>query len=236
MIIIFNLILLYSTLNNEGELYMITEQTLDSIFKAYDVRGIVGTELTEEVAERIGRAMATWLPDEGTVAIGRDMRPDSLKLAEALIKGLTEQGRDVWDIGEVTSDMIYFTTGHYNLAGGMMVTASHNPGDFNGIKFCGKNAKAIGIESGLLEIKELVKKNGWTTDKKPGTAIQKDVIEGIIVMRKGENPAEVLDRVRDKVKDLNDNILPKDVYVYFKFKKIIIKSDSKLSISNAKEI
>jgi phosphomannomutase len=157
---------------------MITEQTLESIFKAYDVRGIVGTELTEEVAERIGRAMATWLPDEGTVAIGRDMRPDSFKLAEALIKGLTEQGRDVWDIGEVTSDMIYFTTGHYNLAGGMMVTASHNPGDFNGIKFCGKNAKAIGIESGLLEIKELVKKNDWTTDKKQGTAIQKDVIEG----------------------------------------------------------
>jgi phosphomannomutase len=157
---------------------MITERNLDTIFKAYDVRGIVGKELNEEVAENIGRAMASWLPDKGTVAIGRDMRPDSLRLAQALIKGLTEQGRDVWDIGEVTSDMIYFTTGHYNLAGGMMVTASHNPGDFNGIKFCGKNAKAIGIESGLLEIKKLVKNNQWSIAPKPGAVTSKDVIEG----------------------------------------------------------
>lgn len=154
------------------------EAVYDSIFKAYDVRGIVGTELNGEVAERIGRAVAVWLPAKGAVAVGRDMRPDSAELAQALIKGLTEQGRDVWDIGEVTSDMIYFTTGHHKLAGGVMVTASHNPGDFNGIKFCGEGARPIGIESGLLEIKDLAIKNKWEASSVVGKVEEKDVIEG----------------------------------------------------------
>lgn len=153
------------------------DNVFDQIFKAYDVRGKVGTELTPDVAERIGRAVALWLPSKGTIAIGRDMRPDSAELANALIKGLTEQGRDVWDIGEVTSDMIYFTTGHYELAGGLMVTASHNPGDFNGIKFCGEGAKPIGIESGLIDIRDLAIKNSWPTNETPGSVTQKDVIE-----------------------------------------------------------
>ena len=69
-----------------------------------------GTELTPEVVTKIGRAYADWLPNEGAVAVGRDMRPDSKELADALIEGLCQQGRDVIDIGEVTSDMIYFAT------------------------------------------------------------------------------------------------------------------------------
>lgn len=150
---------------------------LATIFKAYDVRGKVGDELNPEVVERIGRAVATWLPSKGTVAVGRDMRPDSAELAGALIEGLTKQDRDVWDIGEVTSDMIYFTTGHYKLAGGIMITASHNPGDYNGIKFCGENAKPIGIESGLLEIRDLATNNKWDTPSKLGEITQKDVTE-----------------------------------------------------------
>ncbi len=146
------------------------------IFKAYDVRGKVGSELTPAVTERIGRAVAAWLPAQGTVAVGRDMRPDSAELAAALIKGLTEQGRDVWDIGEVTSDMIYFTTGHYKLAGGVMITASHNPGDYNGIKFCGEGAKPIGVESGLQDIRDLAVKNQWPTATL-GAVTEKDVTE-----------------------------------------------------------
>src|SRR5690606_34956484 len=106
------------------------QQELKNIFKAYDVRGRVGTELTAEISEQIGKALADWLPDDGVVAVGRDMRPDSAELAAALIAGLTSQGREVWDIGEVTSDMVYFAVGHYNLAGGAMVTASHNPGEY----------------------------------------------------------------------------------------------------------
>src|SRR5205809_243695 len=107
-----------------------------NIFKAYDIRGKVGTELTADIARRVGMALAQWLPNQGTVAVGRDMRPDSAELAQAVIDGLRAQGRDVIDIGQVTSDMIYFAVGHLNLAGGAMVTASHNPGADNGIKLC----------------------------------------------------------------------------------------------------
>lgn len=151
--------------------------SLANIFKAYDVRGKVGSELTPGVVERIGRAVATWLPTEGIVAVGRDMRPDSAALANALIAGLTAQGRDVWDIGQVTSDMIYFAAGHFKLAGGVMITASHNPGEYNGIKFCGELAKPIGIESGLAEIRDLAQQNEWQAPANSGSVTEKDVTE-----------------------------------------------------------
>lgn len=127
---------------------------LDNIFKAYDIRGKVGSELTPEVSEAVGKAFADWLPNAGSVAVGRDMRPDSAELANAIIVGLQAQGRDVIDIGEVTSDMIYFAVGHNDLAGGAMVTASHNPGVYNGIKLCREEARPVGLESGLAEIRD----------------------------------------------------------------------------------
>src|SRR5688572_26305671 len=99
---------------------------LSHIFKAYDIRGKVGTELTPEICKNIGRAFADWLPTKGIVAVGRDMRPDSEQLTKAFIEGLTEQGLDVWDIGMVTSDMSYFAVGKFNLAGSAVITASHN--------------------------------------------------------------------------------------------------------------
>ncbi len=150
---------------------------MDSIFKAYDVRGKVGTELTPKVCQTIGQAVAEWLPNKGIVAVGRDMRPDSEELSKALIKGLTDQGRPVWDIGEVTSDMIYFTTGHFQLAGGVMITASHNPGEYNGIKFCREDARPIGIDTGLSEIRDLSLKNNFTKFDTFGKVTQKDVAE-----------------------------------------------------------
>lgn len=148
----------------------------DLIFKAYDIRGKVGSELNDKTVELIGRAYAQWLPKKGPVAVGRDMRPDSASLAKAFIKGLSEQGRDVWDIGEVTSDMIYFAAGHYKLAGGVMITASHNPGEYNGIKLCREEAKPVGIESGLAEVRALAETNQWTKAS-PGKLVQKDVID-----------------------------------------------------------
>src|SRR4051812_37041912 len=125
-----------------------------NIFKAYDIRGRVGTELTADVANRIGQAFASWLPDheKPVIAVGRDMRPDSAELAGALIEGVRAQGYDVWDIGEVTSDMIYFVVGHYGLAGGAMITASHNPGEYNGIKLCRAEARPIGQDTGLFDV------------------------------------------------------------------------------------
>ncbi len=148
-----------------------------TIFKAYDIRGKVGTELTSEVAHMVGSALANWLPSQGPVAVGRDMRPDSAELAAALIEGLRAQGRDVMDIGEVTSDMIYFAVGQYQLAGGAMVTASHNPGADNGIKLCREEAKPIGEESGLFEIRDAVLAGTFTPAEHMGQLEQKDAVE-----------------------------------------------------------
>ncbi|HPD99527.1 MAG TPA: phosphomannomutase/phosphoglucomutase, partial [Candidatus Saccharibacteria bacterium] len=132
------------------------QEILDEIFKAYDIRGKVGTELTPEVVEKIGYIFSNWLQGNGAIAVGRDMRPDSAELANALINGVRKSGRDVIDIGQVTSDMIYFAVGNYHLAGGAMITASHNPGEYNGIKLCKEEARPIGVESGLLDIKNEV--------------------------------------------------------------------------------
>ncbi|QQR52911.1 hypothetical protein IPG36_02240 [bacterium] len=128
---------------------------VESIFKAYDVRGISGEELTDEVARAYGRAAADCLPHKGPVIVGRDMRVDSESLAAAVIDGLTQQGRDVWDIGLVTTDMVYFAAGKFaETAGGIMVTASHNPGKYNGIKMVGHGSVPMGAANGLLDIKQ----------------------------------------------------------------------------------
>lgn len=147
------------------------------IFKAYDIRGKVGTELTNEVARLVGAALANWLPTDGPVAVGRDMRPDSADLAQALIDGLRSMGRNVLDIGEVTSDMIYFAVGKYGLAGGAMITASHNPGADNGIKLCREEAKPIGQESGLFDIRDAVIANNLTPSGVQGSVEQREITE-----------------------------------------------------------
>ena len=152
----------------------------DAIFKAYDVRGKVGTELTPEVTKAIGHALADWLPEEGPVAVGRDMRPDSAELADALIAGIVAQGRDVVNIGEVTSDMIYFATGSLGMAGGVMITASHNPGEYNGIKFCRELAKPIGQDSGLFEIRDLATAGAFSDAETPGRITDQDISESWI--------------------------------------------------------
>lgn len=150
---------------------------LDNIFLAYDVRGKVGTELNRETVGAIGRAFGDWLPNDGPVAVGHDMRPDSKDLAEALIDGLLLQGRDVIDIGQVASDMIYFAVGSLGAAGGAMITASHNPGEYNGIKFCREEAKAVGIESGLNDIKQLAETKSFKTAEASGERKPTNVTE-----------------------------------------------------------
>ena len=151
--------------------------SLQNIFKAYDVRGKVGSELTPEVTTKIGKAFASWLPNEGPVAVGRDMRPDSKELADGIIAGLTDQGREVWDIGEVTSDMIYFAVGNFKLAGGVMITASHNPGEYNGIKFCHEEAKPVGEETGLLDVRDLAEKDHFEPAANKGIVTEKNIDE-----------------------------------------------------------
>lgn len=147
----------------------------ESIFKAYDIRGKVPSELTPEVAKAVGRAMADILP-RGDVAVGRDMRPDSEQLASAVIEGFVMQGRKVIDLGMIASDMMYFAVGDMNLAGGAMVTASHNPGEYNGIKLTGAGVAPIGQDTGLGDIKNIILKDQFTLPKMGGEIIKKDIL------------------------------------------------------------
>lgn len=146
----------------------------ESIFKAYDIRGVSGDELTAEVAHGVGRALADFLL-EGQVAVGRDMRPDSAELAEALKAGLIQQGRPVLDIGLVSSDMVYFAVGKYDLAGGAMITASHNPGRYNGIKLTAKGVLPVGQDTGLDQIKQSIKDDNYQSAQPGGRIIKKDI-------------------------------------------------------------
>lgn len=161
-----------------------TNEQLTGIFKSYDVRGKVGSELTVDVANRIGQAFASWLgtaadsaADKKVIAVGRDMRPDSAELAAALIEGVRAQGYNVIDIGEVTSDMIYFAVGHLGLAGGAMITASHNPGEYNGIKLCRQEARPVGLESGLGEVRDAVIANSFSPAETTGSLESQDIVE-----------------------------------------------------------
>lgn len=151
---------------------------LSHIFKAYDIRGKVGNELTTDLSKDIGRAFADWLPESGAVAVGRDMRPDSAELAAALIDGLLMQGRDVIDLGLVTSDMSYFAVGKFNLAGAAMITASHNPGADNGIKLYRDHVTAVGLDSGLAEIRDATLSQKFKpVAKTAGSIKQQDITE-----------------------------------------------------------
>ncbi len=151
---------------------------INNIFKSYDVRGKTGTELTPTVVQNIGRAFADWLPAAGSVAVGRDMRADSYDLTQAFIKGLRMQGRDVIDIGMITSDMVYFAVGNWELAGGAVITASHNPGDDNGIKLYRDHVTAVGLDSGLDHIRDaVIAKKFKPQAKKLGKLEQQDITE-----------------------------------------------------------
>lgn len=124
-------------------------------FKAYDVRGIVPDELNEEIAYLIGSAYAKFLKPR-RVIIGRDVRLTSHSLSEALSRGLTDSGVDVYDIGLCGTEEVYFSVFHRFMDGGIMITASHNPAEYNGMKFVREGAKPISGDSGLNTIKNLV--------------------------------------------------------------------------------
>jgi phosphomannomutase len=127
---------------------------LDKVFKAYDVRGLYPEQLDEDLARRIGRAFIA-LTGAGTLAIGQDMRPSSGPMADALAEGATSQGADVIRIGLCSTDMLYYVSGALDVAG-IMLTASHNPSQYNGLKLCRPGAVPVGQDSGLAELKQMV--------------------------------------------------------------------------------
>ena len=122
-----------------------------SIFKAYDIRGIVPDQLDPALARRIGRAFADHLGG-GRILVGRDMRTHSPDIAGAVIEGLTSGGADVVDIGLSSTPMTYFAIGSHDVDGGLCVTASHNPGEYNGMKLCSRGAKPISRATGIAEL------------------------------------------------------------------------------------
>src|SRR5499427_9517236 len=147
--------------------------TIDpAIFKAYDVRGIYGQDLTDEIAYRIGRAAAQYL-NVPEMAVGRDMRLSSPQLAAALIRGITDQGTNAIDLGMTTTDELYFAVGNFNFPAGVMITASHNPGNYNGMKFCRAQAFPISLESGLADIRDLAISGNFAETPNKGQVIQK---------------------------------------------------------------
>ena len=127
-------------------------------FKAYDIRGRIPDQLNEDIARRIGRAYAAVVKPR-KVVIGHDIRLSSVSIKAAVIDGLLEQGVDVFDIGLCGTEEIYFATSHAKMDGGIAVTASHNPKDYNGMKFVREQSKPISGDTGLFDIQALAEQN-----------------------------------------------------------------------------
>jgi phosphomannomutase len=146
------------------------------IFKAYDIRGLVPEQLDEETARAIGAGFAAFTAAE-RIAVGRDCRISSPSLAAAFIDGAVSQGADVDDLGMITTDMVYFAAGAFDEPGAM-ITASHNPGEWNGIKLCRAGAAPVGADSGLEEVKRLA--NDVPPSTGTGRVRRRDVLDGYV--------------------------------------------------------
>ncbi len=146
----------------------------ESIFKAYDIRGTVPEQLDEELANRIGKAVVQFLQCK-KVVVGRDMREHSGKLTDSMIKGITTMGANVIDLGMCTTPMNYYANGIFEADASVMVTASHNPAEYNGFKICKEQAIPLSGETGIQDIKELVKENNFTESDTHGNIEKEDI-------------------------------------------------------------
>ncbi|MBA3690122.1 MAG: phosphomannomutase/phosphoglucomutase [Actinobacteria bacterium] len=151
---------------------------LDRIFKAYDVRGVVPDELDVATARRIGAAFASW-SDAPQILIGRDCRLSSPDLAAALAEGATAVGADVIDIGLASTDLLYFGSGSLDLPG-IMLTASHNPANYNGMKFCLAGARPVGQDTGLAELRALAGGSELESAASPGSVEHRDLLDAYV--------------------------------------------------------
>ncbi len=154
-------------------------QEIADIFKAYDIRGLVDSEITPDFTFATGVAFARFLQQErepATIVIGEDMRPSSPALADAFSAGVTSLGMDVIRIGLASTDMLYFASGKLGLPGAMF-TASHNPAEYNGIKLCLSSARPIGKESGLLTIENFVRQGSPLEIRSVGVESHRDMLE-----------------------------------------------------------
>lgn len=144
-------------------------------FKAYDIRGQLGTELNTDIAYRIGRAFGQFLKPKNIV-VGGDVRLTSNELKSAVTNGLLDSGVDVIDLGQTGTEEVYFATSFLNTDGGIEVTASHNPMDYNGMKLVRAGSRPISADSGLADIQRLAEENNFPPVTKRGTYTQKSVL------------------------------------------------------------
>jgi phosphomannomutase len=161
-------------------------------FKAYDIRGKVPGELNTDLAYKVGRAYSKFI-NAHKVIVGRDVRKSSGEISEALIKGLNESGADVIDIGLCGTEMVYFATPNFDADGGIMITASHNPPEYNGIKFVRKDSVPVGYNSGLNEVEQMILDNelGEISENK-GSSKEVNVMSNFIEnLNQFYNPAKI---------------------------------------------
>ncbi len=165
------------------------------IFKAYDIRGVVPDELDVDAARRIGRGVARYLLDaaggQGEIAVGWDARESSPSLRDALLDGIAAEGAGSVTLGAVSTPILYFAVDHLGLAGGVMVTASHNPSQYNGFKVCGPHAVPIGEASGLRDIERLAGDTGRPEAPVRGGRREAAVVDAYVdhLLRGLEGPA-----------------------------------------------
>jgi phosphomannomutase len=148
-------------------------------FKAYDVRGRVPDQLDEDIAFRIGQAYAEVVKPR-QVVVGHDIRLSSESIKTAVIRGLLKQGVDVYDIGLCGTEEIYFATSHAGMDGGIAITASHNPKDYNGMKFVREESRPISGDTGLFDIKAHAERNEFSSVEQPGKLYELDTSQAYV--------------------------------------------------------
>lgn len=148
-------------------------------FKAYDIRGKLGTELNEEIAYKVGRAYGQ-IYQPKTIVVGADIRLSSEGLKQATIKGLNDAGVDVLDLGMTGTEEVYFAAFHLDVQGGIEITASHNPMDYNGMKLVRENARPIGADSGLKDIQALAESEQFLAVELKGRTHKYDIVPEFI--------------------------------------------------------
>jgi phosphomannomutase/phosphoglucomutase len=146
------------------------------MFRAYDIRGIYGKDLTLEIAEKIGMAFGTFIGAGKKLAIGRDIRNGGEQLRHVVVRGLTSTGCDVEDLGVVTTPILYFAIAHRKKDGGIMVTASHNPAEWNGLKLCREKGVIVGQGSGIEQVKEIIREGKYARPAREGRVEEFDGI------------------------------------------------------------
>ncbi|WFP96877.1 phosphomannomutase CpsG [Acinetobacter sp. ANC 7201] len=192
-------------------------------FKAYDIRGKLGTELNEEIAYKIGRAYGQ-IYQPKAIVVGCDVRLTSEDLKQATIKGLNDAGVNVLDLGMTGTEEVYFGAFHLDVQGGIEITASHNPMDYNGMKLVRKNARPIGADSGLKEIQQLAESGEFRDAAVKGTSEKYNILPEFIehlmtyidpshirpmklVVNAGNGAAgHVIDAIEEKFKALNVSV------------------------------